>query len=176
MRGGEYALTTNPSAGVSGALRDVVIREDLSLMWLSMVTRYVNFDVRFEKTGTSTFRVCVSSPAGEARNDFVPTFAPLELENFFLRVGRSRAVLRRADSPDVEVAKRIGERLFNSVFVGEALACLRSTLDAATVEDGGVRVRFNLAQTPHLADYPWEYPVLFSPEQVSLPILADSYR
>jgi len=60
---------------------------------------YLDFDLHIDRT-TSGYRVRVlNSPGGQATSDFVPPFSELEVENFILRLGRSRTGMRRLESP-----------------------------------------------------------------------------
>jgi sugar lactone lactonase YvrE len=117
---------------------------------------YLDFDLELERDGAS-YRVEVNSPAGQSSGLFVLPFADLEIENFLLRIGQSRRVMRRMDSPETEAAKAFGARLFDAVFAGEARACLRSSLDEAGRQGKGLRIRLRLNDTPELAGLPWEY-------------------
>jgi len=65
--------------------------------------------------------------------------------------------MRRVDSPEIEAAKQFGARLFDSVFADEVRACLRSSLDEASNQGKGLRIRLRLTDAPELADLPWEY-------------------
>ena len=50
---------------------------------------YLDFDLQIDELDDSTFRSRVlNSPAGQAEASFDFPFSELELENFFLRIGR----------------------------------------------------------------------------------------
>jgi len=117
---------------------------------------YLDFDLQIEHTAAG-FRVDVNCPAGQATSTFTLPFSDLELENFLLRLGQSRRTMRRVDSPEIEAAKQFGARLFDSVFADEVRACLRSSLDEASNQGKGLRIRLRLTDAPELADLPWEY-------------------
>ena len=57
----------------------------------------------------------------------------------------------------MEAARAFGGKLFESVFGGEVRGCLRSSLDAASREGRGLRLRVRLSEAPELVDLPWEY-------------------
>ena len=57
----------------------------------------------------------------------------------------------------MEAARAFGGQLFEAVFAGEVRGCLRSSLDAASGEQHGLRLRVRLAEAPELVDLPWEY-------------------
>jgi len=61
----------------------------------------------------------------------------------------------------MEEAKAFGGRLFQAVFSGDVRGCLRSSLDEASRQEAGLRVRLRLAGAPELVDVPWEY--LYNP-------------
>ncbi|HEX2370565.1 MAG TPA: CHAT domain-containing protein [Acidimicrobiia bacterium] len=100
------------------------------------------------------------SPGGQARGSFAEPFSPLELENFVLTIQRAigdRAV-RSIDSPQMARVKDFGDRLFRSVFDGEVAETLRSSLDEASRQDAGLRLRLHLADdAQELANIPWEF-------------------
>jgi hypothetical protein len=104
------------------------------------------------------FRVKVlRSPAGEGQSAvFTAPFSDLELENYELRIGRSRARTRRIEAPPVGAAKEFGGRLFNAVFTGEVRECLRRSLDQAKDQHATLRIRLLLTDCPALANLPWE--------------------
>lgn len=117
---------------------------------------YLDFDIEIEQAAQS-YRIEVNSPAGQSSSAFQPPFSELELENFLLKLGQNRRVMRRIDAPDTEAAKTFGARLFDATFNGDIRACLRSSLDEATRQSKGLRIRLRLTDTPELADLPWEY-------------------
>jgi hypothetical protein len=117
---------------------------------------YLDFDVEIEQAAAG-FRVDVNCPAGQSTATFTLPFSELELENFLLRLGQSRRTMRRVDSPEIEAAKLFGARLFDAVFADEVRACLRSSVDEASNQGKGLRIRLRLTDAPELADLPWEY-------------------
>jgi hypothetical protein len=123
---------------------------------------YLDFDLRIERSAKGFRTRVLNSPSGQATAQFVPPLSDLELENFVLRVGRTRRGVRRIDSPEMEAAKTFGGRLFEAVFDDEVQSCLRSSLDKASLQGAGLRIRLHLSQVPELADLPWEY--LYNPD------------
>lgn len=121
---------------------------------------YLDFDLLIERSGAWFRARILSSPAGQATADFRLPFGELELENFLLRVGRPRRGVRRLESPEVEAAKEFGGRLFEALFNGEVLGCLRSSLYEVSRPGVGLRIWLHL-DAPELADLPWEY--LYNP-------------
>jgi|GEM_PF-2579740 hypothetical protein len=122
---------------------------------------YLDFDLLIERAGNKYQARVLNSPAGQASAAFRLPFSDLELENFLLRVGRTRRGVRRLESPEMEAAKTFGGKLFDAVFSDEVRACLRSSLDETSRQGAGLRLRLRLADVPELADVPWEY--LYNP-------------
>jgi WD40 repeat protein len=122
---------------------------------------YLDFDLHLERAGSEYHAEVTHSPAGQAAHSFSLPFSDLEIENFFLRLGRARRTVRRLDSPEIAAAKAFGGRLFASVFGDEVRACLRSSQDEAHRQGKGLRIRLHLSDVPELADLPWEY--LYNP-------------
>jgi outer membrane protein assembly factor BamD (BamD/ComL family) len=124
---------------------------------------YLNFDLAIEKIGDA-YRVRTSDPSGaSATGDFKLPFSDIELENFLLRMGVSRArqTVRRADSPEMTATKTFGAKLFNAVFNGDVRGRLDSSVDEAERRDVRLRIRLRLNAAPELLDLPWEY--LYNP-------------
>ena len=65
--------------------------------------------------------------------------------------------MRRLESRNVELAKDFGRRLFEATFGDEVRSCLRQSLDMASQQDTGLRLRLHLTAAPELADLPWEF-------------------
>jgi CHAT domain len=118
---------------------------------------YLDFDLQME-TAPRGFRAhVVNSPVGQASCVFKMPFSDLELENFFLKMAQSRGVTRRAKVTDAGPTHELGGRLFAAVFDEDVFACLRSSIDEADRQGKGLRIRLRLAETPELANLPWEY-------------------
>jgi hypothetical protein len=118
---------------------------------------YVNFDIHIQRVDSGYRVKIMNSPAGQADGVFELPFSDLEMENFILRVGRTRKGVRRLESPEMESARQFGGRLFDALFSNEVRGNLRSSLNEAAQEDVGLRFRLHLADAPELADLPWEY-------------------
>jgi len=117
---------------------------------------YLDFDLQIEQA-TQGYRVEVNGPGGQATGNFSLPFSDLELENFLLKIGQTRRTMRRVDAPEVTAAKALGKQLFDAIFADDLRACLRSSLDEASRQDAGLRIRLRLTDAPELADLPWEY-------------------
>ncbi|MFN8486319.1 MAG: SUMF1/EgtB/PvdO family nonheme iron enzyme [Caldilineaceae bacterium] len=121
---------------------------------------YHNFDLAIDPSATAPqhYRARVlDSGAGQASAEFVLPFSDLEVENFLLRINRPRRGVRRIDSPEMLAARQFGSRLFEAVFSGSVQTALLRSLDEATRQRVGLRLRLRLTDAPALADLPWEY-------------------
>ncbi|MDQ3930812.1 MAG: tetratricopeptide repeat protein [Chloroflexota bacterium] len=125
---------------------------------------YLNFDVQIQRSSDGGYRLVVEAPSGETiRAPFEMPFSDLELENFMLKAGPTRRGVRRADTPEVDAAKRFGEKLYSALFTADVRSALQSSLDQARQRGeggtgrGGVRLRLRLVDVPELSSVPWEY-------------------
>lgn len=118
---------------------------------------YLNFDLTFERTDDGYVVRVLNSPAGQASEPFVFPFNELEMENFLLRLGQRRSSTRRVDSPEIEASKQFGSKLYDALFDGELRGCLRSSLNEASRQGKGLRLRLRFSEAPELADIPWEF-------------------
>ena len=118
---------------------------------------YLDFDLLIEPARDGYRARVLSSPAGEGTTRFSRPFSDLEVENFLLRMGRPRGGVRRLESPEMQAARTFGGRLFEAVLSEEVRERLRGSLNEASRQGAGLRIRLRLAETPELADLPWEY-------------------
>lgn len=119
---------------------------------------YLDFDLLIERAGNAYRAKVVKSPDGEsAYKKFVMPFSEMELENLLLKIGWSKRGVRRVDSPDMDAAKKLGSRLFETVFEGQAQTLLDSGLVTAREQGAGLRLRLRLTDAPRLANLPWEF-------------------
>lgn len=118
---------------------------------------YLDFDLLIEALGDSYRARVLNSPSGQAVTTFDLPFQTLELENFFLRIGRPRRSTRRLESSEASAIKDFGARLFGSVFKENVLQSLRSSLDEVYRRGAGLRLRIRLNDAPKLMDLPWEF-------------------
>src|SRR6266511_662398 len=63
----------------------------------------------------SRLRALADAP-DEVRVEFTLPFEPLELENFLLRIGRPRRVVRSVDAPETTAIKVFGGQLYHALF------------------------------------------------------------
>lgn len=118
---------------------------------------YLDFDLSIRKEGTQYRADILNSPGGEGTVAFTLPFSELELENLFLRMGRTRKNVRGMDSPEMQAAKQFGGKLFDTVFASYIGTTFRTSIDQATRQDAGLRLRLRLDDAPDLVDLPWEF-------------------
>jgi hypothetical protein len=113
---------------------------------------YQNFDLLIEREQGS-YRARVSSPEGEAANNFSMPFSDQELAGFLELVSQPWQSTRAIDSPELDAIKDFGGRLFGAVFDKSVETCFRTSLATAS----RLRIRLRLKDVPELAYLPWEY-------------------
>jgi WD40 repeat protein len=120
---------------------------------------YEDFDLLVEPGSSGSYRARVlRSPAGEsAPVQFTLPFAPWELENFMLLVGRPRRGTRGAGRPESTPLKDFGGKLYDAVFQAELRDILLSSLSQTRAQGIGMRLRLRLTGAPELTELPWEF-------------------
>src|SRR5215472_4995088 len=120
---------------------------------------YEDFDLLIEPGSRGKYRARVlRSPAGESTSvQFAVPFSPMELENFFLRIGRPRRGTRGPGRPESAPLKDFGGKLYGAVFQDELRDTLLRSLSQTRAHRLGMRLRLRLADTPELAELPWEF-------------------
>jgi len=118
---------------------------------------YWELKVRIERGDGDAFRVVAAGPSGEATGTFRVPFSEVELENLVLRVSRPRQTVRRIDSPEMELVRRFGNELFNSIFQSRVRDVFRDSYAQARAEGKGLRITLALADAPDLMNLPWEF-------------------
>lgn len=117
---------------------------------------YEDFDLMLERAEDGYRATALDGSGRRATAGFTLPFTALSLENFLLRLGRTRRAVRRIESPEMKAAKSFGASLFDAVFTGPVGAAFARSLREARHDGAGLRVRLRLAD-PSLADLPWEY-------------------
>ena len=119
--------------------------------------QYAELNVRLEPRQGGGYEVLAWGESGEAVGTFVLPFSDLELENFVLRVGRTRRGTRRLESPEMQRARDFGGRLFDALLSAQVRDLYRDCYASARGDGKGLRVKLSLGQAPELTDVPWEY-------------------
>lgn len=125
---------------------------------------YEDFDLLVEPGSSGSYRARVlRSPAGESVPvQFTLPFAPMELENFMLLVGRPRRGTRGAGRPESAPLKDFGGKLYGAVFQGALRDTWLDSLGQARAKGVGMRLRLRLRDAPELTELPWEF--LYDPK------------
>jgi hypothetical protein len=120
---------------------------------------YSELRVRLERAGSEpdSYDVLATGPAGETTGQFRLPLSKLELENIALRLSRGRNVVRRVDSPELELVRGLGGSLFEALFSGRVRDLYRDSFAVARQEGRGLRVTLALTGAPELMHVPWEY-------------------
>lgn len=118
---------------------------------------YLDFDLLLQRDGARYRARVLRAPSGEAQGTFEVPFNDLELENFLLKIGQPRRGIRRADTPQTQLTREFGSKLFRALFDGDLLGSFRSSLEEAGRQGRGLRLRLHMNETPALAQLPWEY-------------------
>jgi hypothetical protein len=119
--------------------------------------QYNELHIRLETRDDGAYDVVAAGEAGEAAGVLALPFSDLELENFVLRVGRTRRGTRRLESPEMQRARDFGGRLFDSLFSSKVRDLYRDCSASARADGRGLRLKLSLGRAPELADIPWEY-------------------
>jgi CHAT domain len=119
---------------------------------------YDELRIRFHPSGNNRYRTVATAPdESTASASFQVPFSELELDNFVLRVGRQRHPVRNYRSAEMEEARRVGTRLFDSLMVDGVRDIFRSARGGAESAKKGLRLTLCLTDAPELMDLPWEF-------------------
>jgi hypothetical protein len=122
------------------------------------MTTYTELRLRIDRgVGRGSYRIAATGPGGEALGRFKLPFSEIELENFILKVGSTRRGTRRVESPEMELAKNFGAKLFGALFEGDVRELYRSSFAETRTAGRGLRVTLSLTGAPELLQVPWEY-------------------
>jgi hypothetical protein len=119
---------------------------------------YDELRIRFHPAEDGIYRT-VATAADDSTESatFEVPLSELELDNFVLRVGRQRAPMRGFLSTQMEEARRVGERLFETLMVEGVRDVFRSARGAAESRRKGLRLTLCLSDAPELMNLPWEF-------------------
>lgn len=116
---------------------------------------YLDFDLQITP-GANGYRARVlASPAGEAAEEFELPFSNDEISEFGMQLLQSSN--RQSSLFEKGILRAVGGQLFEAIFHGELYACLSRSLDEASRQHAGLRLRLRLSDAPALANLPWEY-------------------
>ncbi len=119
---------------------------------------YGEFRLRIVRgTEEGTYRVECSGLAGDGAGGFTVPFTDTELENFVLKVGRTRRGVRKIESPEMQLARKFGGQLFGAIMQGKTGELYRAASSEARATGQGLRITLSLTDVPELGGIPWEY-------------------
>jgi CHAT domain-containing protein/WD40 repeat protein len=118
---------------------------------------YAEFRLRIERVSKRVYRIEASGPSGQAESTFKLPFSDLELENFVLKVRGTRQGVRSLESPEMDLAKTFGTKLFDALFDADIRSLYRSSTVEANNAGQGLRITLALSSAPELLRVPWEY-------------------
>jgi len=117
---------------------------------------YYNFDIIIERSANKYKARVIDSPIGTASAEFDIPLSDLQLENYILRMGRTRQGKRLPfESSELIAVKQCGESLFDAVFTGEVYTCFAMSREWSREQGRGLRIRLHI-EVPEFHDYPWE--------------------
>ncbi len=134
-------------------------------------TQSLELVLALEKTDDGYCAQVRQSPAGQGETPFVNPFSARELTLFWTTLEE----LSRGGRPSPDLAAHVratGQRLFEAVFRGEVLGCLRASFDLAQVDRLPLRIHLDLSTAPEFESLPWVY--LYNPERGEYMALARS--
>ena len=117
---------------------------------------YEELIIRFGRGEGDEYTVEARGPTGETSGMFRLPITQLEVENLSIAVTRGRSRSRRIESPAVDRAHSVGERLFDELFKGEVRDLYRESYTRARDGDKGLQIKLVLDRTPQLMGVPWE--------------------
>src|SRR5262245_52698819 len=120
-----------------------------------MALTYVNFDIRLERSAAGYDADVWTDDGASSSGAFTLPFQPFEFDNFLLRIGAARRMVRAGTR--AAPTEEFGARLFQALFSGPIGDCFSKTLSRTEATQKGVRLRFRLNKAPELADVPWEF-------------------
>jgi hypothetical protein len=121
---------------------------------------YAELKVRIEPgRQEGTYRVLAFGPEGAtASGTVVPPFARVELDNFILRVGLPRRLVRSFRASQLVEAKTFGAQLFNALLDDDHVRqAYHDAWQTADTRERGLRHTLHLTNVPDLMEIPWEF-------------------
>jgi CHAT domain-containing protein len=117
--------------------------------------RYLDFDLKIERSGEHYRASVLDSPDGEASASFALPFSDDRLQLLLAKISRPRGAIRGIHSEELNAARELGGSLFDALFHDDIRSCLRTCL--SKVGNEGLRLKLRLQEAPELADLPWEF-------------------
>jgi hypothetical protein len=131
---------------------------------------YEDFSIRIEPDESQSFRVLISSPAGQGRSTFLSPFSPERLIRLWAGLARATnptGVARElgsvsASAPEQERPETVGRKLFDALLTGHARTLFERSLGLVYGPPRrGLRIRLHLEpgwpEVSPLCTLPWEF-------------------
>ena len=123
---------------------------------------YDELKLRIEAAREGGYHVVASSSdGGTATGDFQSPISELELDNFILRVTRTRT--RAYRSSQMEEAKKLGSALFEELLAEDVGDLYHGAYRVANSQGRGLRISLSMTEAPALLEIPWE--LLYDPSE-----------
>ena len=123
---------------------------------------YDELKLRIEPPREGEYHVVASaSDGGTATGDFQSPISALELDNFILRVARTRT--RAYRSSQMEEAKKLGGALFEQLLAEDVGDLYHGACRVADSQGRGLRISLSMTEAPELLEIPWE--LLYDPSE-----------
>lgn len=118
--------------------------------------RYLNFDLALERTEAGYRAHLLDSPAGQAAYPFALDLASAPLGPLLKEFGGTSPNAPAGAATGADELQTLGKRLFDSIFGGDLRVAYISSLQLASNQGKGLRIRLRLNDVPELAALPWE--------------------
>ena len=126
------------------------------------IPEYDELKLRIERARRGRIHVVASSSdGGTATGDFRSPISALELDNFILRVTRTRT--RAYRSSQMEEAKKLGGALFEHLMAEDVGDLYHGAWRVADSQGRGLRISLSVTEAPELLEIPWE--LLYDPSE-----------
>jgi hypothetical protein len=132
---------------------------------------FYHLDLHLERGEEGNVSSVRQSPAGQGENRFVAPFSERDLQKVW-DVLREVQNTQRVVPTQRALVQDAGRRLFEAVFSGEVLGCLRASFDQAIYMKSSLHVHLDLSGAPELEKLPWEY--MYNPERSEFLTLAST--
>jgi len=115
------------------------------------------FDLLLEHTEDGYRATVLQSPCGDALAPFTPPFEPREQHTIIQQLLADPGQDAARRSEQFMLARRVGGRLFDTIFHGAILECWQASWRAAYAERATLHLRLQLGGVLELRALPWEY-------------------
>lgn len=117
---------------------------------------YLNFDIALERAGPAYRAHVLASPAGQAVYPFALDLTSEQPGPPLKEFGDLSPLASTGTESGVDHSQTFGKRLFESVVGGDVRVAYIGSLQLASNQGKGLRIRLRLNDVPELAILPWE--------------------